>query len=270
MLPSIFRQKIDQRANESQDFYRSSSTGVAINALSVISHQLYDNPYYYAINNITLAQAQNTLNDPGDTIKTGIAIVVKQPGASKETQAYINPNATSQYGDETGKTKSLATDDADTAINEAQMIHNGANNPNPIVYDMHRRQINPIHNVSQTPQDSADNSPTGTDASPVKVPGIDPATGKEFTSSESGRSYYGKMIRTGTHVISNQQLGVYKFIAQLYDLIAGIDINTGQPINASKSPEAISLTSVFQKYTNVKLTPPSISVPGIAGGTIKL
>jgi hypothetical protein len=163
-MSSIFRQKIDQRAEEIVNIHPGSISGIAVSTHEVTKKELSTNAWYRAINNISDNHGNKVLES--EAVKNGLSFVTKSPGVTKGEKTFINPKTMQQYfGSTWGKTGDI--DVTSDSLITGDMVFSGNNTQLPTVFGMTVKKpvktmanAAPSEKAEQTPADDVVILPT--------------------------------------------------------------------------------------------------------------
>lgn len=148
-MNSFFKYKIEDFSKDVMNQNPAAQTGWIVSAKDVLNDSL-ENPYFLSLNGMSPAQAFAA----SDRMSTGIAVVVKEPGAARSEKVYVRPKPgnSSVFGDATGKTGSIP------AYGRADMIFSGGNNETPTIVSIDTLQP-VVDNTTASGKDIAANTP---------------------------------------------------------------------------------------------------------------
>lgn len=207
-LPSIFKQKTDQRSFDTTANYPAATTGFLVSTADIIAINIDKNPYFQAVNRMSQSEVDQYLE--GGTkysqLKGGVSVMHKAPGAIRDVKTYINPKAIDMIsGGAEGKLSAVNVGKGD--VHTGEMINIGGRTITPIV-------IGVTSNGGAKPNPgSGENTPVeAAMAGEIAPKPLKPDVGAIFNPFDPTgffgglTNYLGKNISTGTTKESNKSV----------------------------------------------------------------
>jgi len=225
MIPSILRQKVDQKTTENIVNNPAATTGFVVRTGSVVDLDIRNNPYFAPMNHLAAGDIDryNALGED-DSVKTGLSVIHKPPGSIRDFKTYINPKwVDGTLGSEDGKRQAYFPG----AETTAEMMNVGSKTITPTVvasYSFGKGSTVPAYTGENyipgdlrisTPEDKPE-SGLASDGTLINPPIADYRTGPKegypgylpppttkLPNLENGKNSQGSNARTGSYLIPN-------------------------------------------------------------------
>lgn len=211
-MVSIFRKKMEEKADETLNVNPPSVTAVAVKTTTALSQEL-DNPIYCAINNMSASDGVKLLQT--SSVINGVSFVSKLPAVGKAEKVYINPKIPGgALGSSYGKIGNLIPGDLDKTLVTSDLLFIGGNNQTPSVLNhldvrvvKHQAVLEPQQQHEQAQSVATNKSFANQQMNMNLNPGqiiskdISAMTGKEKPPTNTATGVNRTNIRTGTYKI---------------------------------------------------------------------